>query len=79
MVLLDIRDRESFISGHVDGALNVSQSNFSDILNRISKDSTVIVYCYHGNSSQKVAELLVNNGFLDVYSLDGGYEEWKIN
>ena len=79
VVLLDIRDKESFISGHIDGALNVSDSNFREIVNKTSKDREVIVYCYHGNSSQGVAELLVNYGFLDVYSLDGGYEEWKIS
>ena len=79
VVLFDVRDRESFISGHIDGALNISQSNFRDIVNKTSKDSTIIVYCYHGNSSQQVVQLLVDHGFLDVYSLDGGYEEWKIS
>ena len=36
----------------------------------------IIVYCYHGNSSQDVANFLTSHGFTDVYSLKGGYEEW---
>ena len=42
------------------------------------KDKSIIVCCYHGNSSQSAAEFLVKSGFNDVYSLDGGYEAWRI-
>ena len=78
-MLLDIRDRDSFVSGHIENALHLSSRNFKDTISSIDKDSTIIVYCYHGNSSKGVVQLLTEHGFLDVYSLDGGYEEWKIN
>jgi thiosulfate sulfurtransferase len=35
-----------------------------------------LVYCYHGHSSQSAAEHFVENGFANVYSLDGGYTAW---
>ena len=79
VVVFDIRDSQSFIEGHIHGAINLSSSNFDDIVNKFDKSNTVIVYCYHGNSSQTAAKLLAEHGFLDVYSLDGGYEEWKVN
>ncbi|MGL5628515.1 MAG: rhodanese-like domain-containing protein, partial [Plesiomonas shigelloides] len=37
----------------------------------------VIVMCYHGNSSQGAAQYLVNQGFDEVYSLNGGFEAWR--
>ena len=76
-LVLDIRDKESFDSGHIDGALNLSNDNIDDFISNTKKDKSLIVYCYHGNSSQKAAEFLASHGFIDVYSLDGGYEEWK--
>ena len=79
VIFFDVRDSKSFIIGHIDRAINLSSSNFENVINKVDKSSTVIVYCYHGNSSQSVAQLLIEYGFLDVYSLDGGYEEWKTN
>ena len=29
------------------------------------------------NSSQNAAQFLGENGFKEVYSMDGGFEEWK--
>ena len=76
-LVIDIRDKESFDRGHIDGALNLSNDNIENFISKTNKEKSLIVCCYHGNSSQKAAEFLVNQGFLDVYSLDGGYEEWK--
>ena len=78
-LVLDIRDKESFNSGHIDGAFNLSNDNIDDFISNTKKDQSLIVCCYHGNSSQKAAKFLSSHGFVDVYSLDGGYEEWKNN
>jgi thiosulfate sulfurtransferase len=40
-------------------------------------DVPLIVACYHGNSSQSAAAYLAEQGFSDVYSLDGGFELWR--
>ena len=60
--------------------INLDYIQKQDIENFIldtAKDKSIIVCCYHGNSSQRAAQFLVNNGFNDVYSLNGGYELWK--
>jgi thiosulfate sulfurtransferase len=36
------------------------------------------VCCYHGNSSQGAAQYFAEQGFTQAYSLDGGYEMWKV-
>ena len=79
VMAVDIRDQKSFNAGHINGAIHLSSNNFDKFVNSTDKNNTIIVYCYHGNSSQKAAQLLKNFGFLDVYSLNGGYEEWKTN
>lgn len=75
--VLDVRDAESYLKGHIEGAQNVSTRNLGDFIGSADKNAPVLVYCYHGNSSQEYAKILVNFGFSDVSSLDGGYEAWR--
>ncbi len=76
-LVVDIRDKESYNQGHIEGAVNLTNDNIEDFVIDTAKDKSIIVCCYHGNSSQRAAQFLVNNGFNDVYSLNGGYEHWK--
>ncbi len=76
-VLVDIRDELSFSLSHDDRAINLTQSSLPKFLSETEKDTPVLVICYHGNSSQLAADFLSQQGFSDVYSIDGGYEEWK--
>lgn len=75
-LIVDIRDAESFRRGHIEGALLATQDSFSKLLAETPKDTPVVVCCYHGFSSQPVAKFLVETGFTQVYSLDGGYDAW---
>jgi len=40
-------------------------------------DLPMVVCCYHGISSQGVAQFLVERGFDQVYSLEGGFEGYQ--
>lgn len=75
--LVDIRDPRSFASAHIPGALNLSNSNLVDFIAAADLDAPLVVVCYHGISSQPAAEYLVQQGFDDVYSMDGGFESWS--
>jgi len=76
-IIVDIRDKESFLLGHINGAINLSNRNMDNFILNTQKEKSILVCCYHGNSSQSAAKFLVSCGFNDVYSLDGGYEAWK--
>jgi thiosulfate sulfurtransferase len=76
--LLDIRDPMSFSQGHIENAIHVSDNNVREIVDNADKSKPLIIYCYHGNSSKNAAEYFYNMGFADSYSVDGGFEEWKL-
>ena len=76
VILLDTRDEASYQAGHIDGASRLDDRSVSNIVNNTDKASTVVVVCYHGHSSQGAASYLADQGFSDVYSLDGGYTAW---
>ncbi|ODR95695.1 hypothetical protein AUC70_02065 [Methyloceanibacter stevinii] len=75
--LLDVRDARAFAQGHVDGARNVGEKELPNLVEELSKSAPLVIYCYHGNSSQFYARIFAAHGFADVYSVDGGYEAWR--
>ena len=77
LLLLDVRDAGSFETAHIDNARPISSANLASVINATSKSRPILVYCYHGNASQEVAQTFSDFGFAEVYSLDGGFEAWR--
>ena len=75
--LIDIRDEDSYLSSHIDGALNLGNLDIHEFIRKADKDIPTIIYCYKGISSQNAAEFLISEGFTEVYSIEGGYELWS--
>ena len=75
--IIDIRDEESFKYGHISNAININDNNLKRFLDKTSKDTPVLIYCYHGNNSKGAAEYFISQGYEKVYSLDGGYSDYK--
>ena len=76
-VMVDIRDPESFASGHPAGAIHLDNQSLAEFIAQADLDAPTIVVCYHGHSSQSAAAYLHSQDFSDLYSMDGGFEEWK--
>ncbi|KAA0873555.1 thiosulfate sulfurtransferase GlpE [Nitrincola tapanii] len=75
--IVDIRDPHSFAAGRLPQACNLNNENLPEFLAQANFDQALIVCCYHGVSSQQAAEYLSQQGFNQVFSLDGGFELWK--
>lgn len=76
-VFVDIRDPNSYREAHIPGALHLHDGNVQEFLQSTAKDQSVIVYCYHGNSSMGATAYFMENGFTDVASMSGGFEAWR--
>jgi thiosulfate sulfurtransferase len=78
-VTIDIRDQASYVSGHIEDAMHITDKNIDHFVQTTDLDTPILIYCYHGHSSQHAAEFLVKQGFETVYSLIGGYTAWPSN
>lgn len=77
--LLDVRTPQEYAEGHIDGAMNINvqSDDFQRIAEKkLSKDSTILVYCRSGRRSMNAAEILTGLGY-KVINLKGGIIEWK--
>lgn len=76
-VILDVRDEDSYKKAHIDDAKHLTVAELQIFCETVDPKQPILVYCYHGISSQSVAQHLVEEGFREVYSLIGGFEAWK--
>ncbi|WP_117236404.1 thiosulfate sulfurtransferase GlpE [Vibrio maerlii] len=75
--LADIRDPQSFAVAHAEDAFHLTNDTIVGFMDEIEFDQPILVMCYHGISSQGAAQYMVNQGFEEVYSVDGGFEAWQ--
>lgn len=77
LIIADVRDKDSYEKAHIANAIHLSMATLQEFCEQADKSQPIIVYCYHGVSSQSVAQHLIDHGFTQVYSLVGGFETWK--
>ncbi|AFJ45344.1 thiosulfate sulfurtransferase GlpE [Shimwellia blattae DSM 4481 = NBRC 105725] len=75
-VLVDIRDPQSYALGHATGAWHLTNDTLGRFIQQTDFDTPVLVMCYHGNSSKGAAQYLLQQGYEQVYSVDGGFDAW---
>jgi rhodanese-related sulfurtransferase len=76
-VLLDTREMEEYRVSHLPSAKWVGYDTFElSVVDSISKDTPVVVYCSIGARSQDIGKRLMEAGFEKVYNLYGGIFHW---
>ena len=76
-MLLDMRDARAYCQGHDPRATRLSELNLRTLLKSTPNHVHLIICCEHGHASRDMAQLFSDFGFINCYSLDGGYEAWK--
>jgi glyoxylase-like metal-dependent hydrolase (beta-lactamase superfamily II)/rhodanese-related sulfurtransferase len=75
--LLDVREPEEYVSGHMPDAHNLPQADLASRLEEVPRDRPVTIVCEAGERSRRAAQFLEQAGFQDVSSLRGGMEAWR--
>jgi len=76
-MILDCRDLKDYRAGHIDNAMHVHEQLRDSLLKKADKAKPLLIYCYYGHASEHLAEMFGDFGFKQVYSLSGGYADWK--
>lgn len=71
-VIIDVRSKKEFESGHIKGAKNIPLNELSDKLGSLKQDKTIITCCASGARSGAAQGILRSKGF-EVYNGGG----WK--
>ena len=76
LVILDVRTREEYESGHIRGAVCLPNEEITEEPEELpDKSQTILVYCRSGNRSRQAAEKLAAFGYENVCEF-GGILDW---
>ncbi len=75
--ILDVRTQEEYNESHINGSTLIPVQELDTRFKELPRDKKILVYCRTGSRSATASEILVNNGFTQVYNMQGGITEWK--
>ncbi|MSS70326.1 MAG: molybdopterin-synthase adenylyltransferase MoeB [Candidatus Latescibacteria bacterium] len=79
LVVVDVREREEFIEGHLPDAINIPRGFLELRIENVAndRDTPMVVYCGGGVRSALVAKTLRLMGYTNVISMSDGYTGWS--
>ncbi len=77
--LLDVREKEEYREGHLEGAVSVPRGFLEMKMDTEvpDKSTPIIAYCAGGVRSLLAGKVMQEMGYEDVISMSGGYTAWK--
>ena len=75
--MLDVRRLDEWEQGHIPGATLITLDELSTRLDEVPRDQPVVVVCRSGNRSAQGRDILLEAGFTQVTSMDGGMISWQ--
>ncbi len=78
-LIIDIRRKDAYQAGHINGAYNVKPAEIFDFLNKynVAAYKRIILVCYSGQMATYYAELLRLLGYKNAFSLAYGMAGWN--
>ena len=78
-ILVDVRSPQEYKEGHLDGSINYPlydlERNAEKLLK--NKENTIIIYCQSGSRSQRALKLLKEQGYSNLFQIEGGLDNMK--
>jgi rhodanese-related sulfurtransferase len=78
-LIIDVRSRREFDSGHIPGAVNIPHGELIGRLDELGteRDREIVVYCEGGGRSTTATYALLGAGFSTVLRLEGDMSAWR--
>jgi len=67
-LLLDVRTRGEYASGHIEDSKNIPLDELESNLSTLDKKQNIIVVCASGARSASAVNFMKNNGFTHCYN-----------
>jgi rhodanese-related sulfurtransferase len=77
-VLIDVRTPEECAAGIIPGAKNIDLmgADFMEQVSKLDKDKEYFMICRSGGRSATACGAMAQNGFKNLYNLNGGMMFW---
>ena len=76
LLILDVRTQSEYNSGHIRNARLIPHTELEARIGELEEDRLILVYCHSGGRSAAASQILVDNGFTQVYNMFSGILAW---
>jgi len=79
IIILDVRDKDEFETGHIPGAINLSRGMLEFKISTLipDKNAMIIVYCGIDLRGPLATKTLNEFGYKNAVNINGGLKAWK--
>lgn len=75
--LLDVRQPDEWEQTHIDGAVLIPLGELPERTEELPRDRKLIVHCKAGGRSARAVTFLTEQGFENVWNVEGGMDAWN--
>ncbi len=75
-LLVDVREAWEYNSGHIEGAVHLPLSQFTQRYTELRPDAPIVFVCASGARSGEAVQFLYRLGYQKVFNLVGGMSAW---
>ena len=78
-VLIDVREDHEWVEGHIPSAHHIGRGVLEREIGHAlpEQDTPIVLYCCCGCRSGQAADRLLELGYANVVSLEGGWRDWN--
>ena len=74
--LIDVREQWEHKLARIKNAHHIPLGELKNHLGKFEKSDSFLIYCHHGSRSFYACAYLMQQGFTEVYNLEGGILAW---
>ena len=74
----DVRTPDERGIAHIDGSRLLDQAYHDELLG-LDRQTPIVFQCHHGIRSQAAAEYFRQQGFVNLFNLQGGIDAWSMD
>ncbi len=81
ITLVDCREQSEWDEDHIEQAEFIPLSNFQSLYadKLKDKDAKIVIQCRSGKRSLQACQMLMQEGYSNLFNLEGGILAWKEN
>ncbi|QED46657.1 rhodanese-like domain-containing protein [Cytobacillus dafuensis] len=77
--VIDVRTLEEYAEGHIPESSLLPLQELETRISELNKEKSYLLVCRSGNRSGQAAQILIDNGFTNIYNLKTGMNEWPFD
>jgi hydroxyacylglutathione hydrolase len=76
-LVLDVRSRDEYIGGHIDGSLNIYVGLLEGRVDEVPEGRPTAVVCKSGTRSSFASSIILRAGRKNIHNVLGGMDAWN--